>query len=370
MISSRNRPGTRFLLIGFVATALLSVATSTTVLAKDDATTSSFDHGRRFIELGVPSTGLNRNLGQPIWRFPALEPFVPLFGDPVALLGFNTVGALDALVGVGAGNSAPLSPASPGDTILASHLDPIGLGFVGLDPSTVPFSVLNVPLDETAVLVDDFGVNREDVVCATDSSALNVITRAGPCDDTLTLATWQRARGVGVFDCRSDGSARARLFMRNLRPNRLYTVWLIIEDFASGPQFLVRPIPFGGVPNVVISDRWGRGQLDRELNYCPHEQDQALGLAVVMRGNGENFGGVATPFLNQQDPATAFDGLAGLIPGSVAFVQLSFNITGIPVEGATAGTPDAQLVDRQGLDAEMLEAFPALESLLTPGRRE
>lgn len=360
MISSWNRPGTRFLLIGFLATAPLSVISPAGVHAKDENAGSSFDHGRRFVEIGVPSTGLNRNLGEPIWRYPALEPFVPMFGDPVALLGFNTVGALDTLIGPGNGNSTPLSPTTPGDALVASHLDAIGLGFVGLDPSTVPFSVLNVPVDETEILVDEFGVHREAVTCATDSSDLTAITRSGPCDGEITLDTWMRARGVAVIDCHPNGTARARVFLGNLRPNRLYTVWMVVEDFASGPQFLVRPIPFGGVPNVVITDRRGRAQLDRNLSYCPHDQPQALGLAVVMRGNGENFGGVAVPFLNQQDPTTAFDGFAGLIPGSVAFVQLSFNLGGIPLDSHAAGVLDAKLVDDH----------PALEGLLAPAPRD
>lgn len=318
---------------GFTIACSIALAVLAGALAAQEPTRDQgSDHrSRRFVEVGVPSTGLNRALGQPIWRFPALESFVPLFGEGITLIGFRTLGAFDPLLGAGHGNSPQLTPVTPGDTLLASHLDAFGLSFAGLDPSNVPFEALNVLIDDTPILTDDFGIQHENLPCATEVSQTNVIARAGPCRQPITLDDWMRARGVAVFDCRADGTSHARLLMRRLRPNRMYSVWLVVQDFTSGPRFLVRPIPFGGVPNILVTDPAGRGDLDRTLGFCPHDREEVLGIAVVMRSNGQNYGGVPVPFLNQEDPATAFDGFAGLIPGTVAVVQLSFNIHGIPL---------------------------------------
>lgn len=286
-------------------------------------------HGmRQFVERGEASTGLNRALGQPLWRYPALEPYVPMFGSAVTTIGFRTLGAFDPGLGEGGGNTPALDPSMPGDTILASHLDAFGLSFVGLDAGTVPLDVLNVPIHHTRVLVDEHGVTRAEIPCASDVPNPAVITRSAPCRDAVTLEEWMSARGSAHFRC-LPGGAQVSLIMEQLQPNRLYTVWAIVEDFASGPEYLIRPVPFGGVPNMVISDRFGRASLRRDLAYCPHEVPSFLGIAVVMRSNGENFGGVPVPFLNQQDPATAFAGFAGLIPGTVAHVHLSFNVGGV-----------------------------------------
>lgn len=299
--------------------------------AQDDPEPS---HGeRRFFEPAVATTGLNRLFGEPIWRFPALEAFVPIFGPPVATLGFRTLGAFDAELGPGGGNAPALSPEMPGSTVLASHMDPLGLSFVGLDPASVPPEVLNVPIHRASVLVDEHGVTRSEIPCADDSPDPASIYRSAPCGQAVTLNQWMRAYGRAVFQCFRDGSARATLTMRRLRPNRLYTVWAVVEDFESGPQFLIRPVPFGGVPNVTVTDRYGRASISRDLMYCPHDEDHFLGIVVVLRSNGENFGGVPVPFLNQQDPFSAFEGFAGQIPGSVAHVHLSVNVHGVPIDG-------------------------------------
>ncbi len=287
---------------------------------------------RRFVEAGVPTTGLNRLVGEPVWRFPALESFVPIFGDPVATLGFRTLGAFDEDLGAGVGNAPALTADHPGTTILASHLDTLGLSFVGLESASVPSTVLNIPIHDTSVLVDERGTLRTPIPCADEVSDPSIIARAAPCNEAITLEAWLQARGRAFFTCRPDGRSRVSLGMRGLRPNRLYSVWAIVEDFASGPEFLIRPVPLGGVPNLVVTDRFGRGSLYRNLAYCPHQEPSFLGIAVVLRSNGENFGGVPVPFLNQQDPVSAFDGFAGLIPGTVAHVHLSFNVGGVPAD--------------------------------------
>ncbi|MEM9487944.1 MAG: hypothetical protein AAGC55_02305 [Myxococcota bacterium] len=284
---------------------------------------------RYYVELGVPSTGLNRALSAPIWRYPQFEAFIPVLGPFVPFAGFNTSGAFDPALGAGNGNSLELTPATPVDALIASHLDALGLGFIGVNAANVPDRVLNVPIDETEVLVDDFGVVRAPVPCATGSSDPRAITRAGPCEDPVALDQWLSAGGISVTTCRPDGSARVNSVVYSLRPNRMYTVWLVTENFDGvDPGTLFKAVPFGGVPNLVVSNKNGWAKFTRELGFCPQDESAALGYVLAYRGNGQNYGGVPIPFLNQEDPDTAFAGFDGLIPGTVAQVQLSFNISG------------------------------------------
>ena len=287
---------------------------------------------RHFTELGVPSTGLNRLLGQPIWRFPNLERFVPMFGEAITQIGFSTAGAFDSDVGDRRGNAQPLTADTPGDTRLASYLDALGLSFVGVTPDMVPTEVLNIPIDDVDVLVDEFGVVRSSIACTSSVSDPTAIVRSAPCDAPITLATWLEAQGVAHTQCFADGSAEVSITMDGLRPNRMYSIWYIVENIDAGPQFFLHPLPFGGVPNIIVANRHGEAAYERQLQFCPHDQERALGVVVVMRSNGQNYGGVPVPFLNQEDATTAFAGYRGLIPGTVAHVQLSFNINGERIE--------------------------------------
>lgn len=306
------------------AAALCLVLTPLPAIAQDEDV-------RQFIEEGVASTGLNRLLGEPIWRYPNLEQFIPIFGDEVVFAGFKLAGAFDPAVGEGGGNALPLTPTTPGDTLLASFLDEFGLMLVGVNSANVPNEVLNIPVDDVAVLTDEAGVVRERIPCATETSDVIVRTRAAPCSEPVTLERWLRATGMMRSKCLADGTAEVDIVMRHLLPKRMYSIWYATENFAAGPQFFITAIPFGGVPNTVVTDRDGSARFERTLGYCPHDQAQAMGIAVVLRANGQNYGGVPVPLLNQESPDTAFEGYLGQVPGTVVHQQLSFNINGVRV---------------------------------------
>ncbi|MCG8424222.1 MAG: hypothetical protein MJE77_40535 [Proteobacteria bacterium] len=313
--------------------ALITAPWIQSTAASGDDRTGKSRSARTYVQVGTPTTGLNRALGLPVWRFPQMDQFVPLFGPFVPLIGFNTSGHFDPVLGPGNGNSPPLSPTTPGNALIASHFDAFGLSFTGISPGSVPDEVLNVPVDDTAVLVDDFGVRNEPVPCASEVDDPAVISRAGPCSEGVTLGQWMSAWGISRTRCRADGTAQIRINVRKLRPNRMYSIWLIVEDFdGQDPASLIRPIPFGGVPNIFVTDKRGSATWVRELGFCPQTDPRVLNYVIVNRANGQNYGGVPAPFLNQEDPDTAFDGYRGFIPGTVAQVQLSFNVGGIPVD--------------------------------------
>lgn len=311
--------------------AFKAIVIALPIVLVSSAAPSEDDGNRRFVEKGVASTGLNRLLGQPIWRYPNLEQFIPMLGESVVFAGFKLAGAFDPVVGEGGGNSIGLTPTTPGNALLASFLDEIGLGLVGITPEKVPNDVLNIPVDDVAVLVGEDGVRRERVPCATQTGEAIQRTRAAPCGEPVTLKRWLRAKGVMRIKCFEDGMAKVRITMRKLLPNRMYSIWYATENFAAGPEFFITAIPFGGVPNTVVTDRDGSARFARRLGYCPHDQARALGIAVVLRANGQNFGGVPAPLLNQESPDTAFEGYLGQIPGTVVHQQLSFNINGVRV---------------------------------------
>lgn len=318
-----------------VPVGLILLSTGWTALMADDgrgAVLKESGSTRVFHEEGVPSTGFNRLLGVPIWSFPNLAQFIPILGEEVVLAGFSTAGAFDSDLGEGNGNSLPLTPETSGHTLLATHFDDIGMMFLGVSRTSVPDDKLNVPVDSVEVLTDDRGVGRTALPCATSTAEPATITRAAPCDDFVTLEQWLEAEGAATIKCFADGSSSVRLDMNGLLPNRMYTAWYVQENFAAGPEKLITGFPLGGVPNVFVTGDDGSARLERDLGFCPHDVDQALGIAVHVRANGQNFGGVPVPFLNQEDPATAFEGYEGLIPGTSIIVQLSFNIHGVPFE--------------------------------------
>lgn len=293
---------------------------------------ASHDDDEVFFEPGIASTGLNRRLGVPLWYYPNLEFLIPIFGDFAPLAGFNTAGEFDPDVGMGGGNSLELTPAVDPDSLIATHLDVFGMSLLGVDPDTVPLDKLNVPYDQVEVLADDFGVGREHLPCSTDVPYGGAITRAAPCTEDITIGEWMSANGFSVISCHADGTATMSQLGWNLRPNRMYSIWYVAENFAAGPTKTVTAFPFGGVPNIVTTDKHGVGYFERELSYCPHDDPQAMGWVWAYRANGTNYGGVPVPFSNQNDPNTAFEGYEALFPGTVINVHLSFNINGVPFE--------------------------------------
>ena len=279
-------------------------------------------------EIGVSGVGYNRGpSGIPIWEFPNLAFLTqPPYNLPpfVVVAGFNTTGVFNSALGEGGGNSQPVTPATPGSALLATHFDEVGMPMMGMSRSNVPDSVLNIPMDDNRVLIDDYGVTRGKIPCLSDTVSHTVITRSAPCSEPITLSRWNEASGVLSVRCYDDGTNKIVLVMQDLMPNRVYTAWYVTEN---APK-IIQGFPLGGVPNSFTTNGDGYYLMQREMNFCPFTDTHALSFAVHMRSDGQNYGGVPVPFLNQENNFTAFDGFIGAFPGAAIHIQLNFNING------------------------------------------
>lgn len=280
------------------------------------------DHGyTNYVEAGQVATGFNRYLDQPIWFYQQLEDTIPGTG----LAGFQTGGEFDAVLRAGNGNSIPLTGATPESALMASFVDFPALAGFGLSEDSVPDRVLNVPYDDTEVLVDPFGVVRIPVPCSSDVGDPLFPSRAAPCTESITLGDWNEAWGILTDTCYDAGGATIRIAMGGLIPNRMYTVW---GDFEALEELgaLAVAMPLGGIHNVVVSNKYGIAYFERDLEFCPHEDERSIGVFVAMRPAGQNYGGTPVPFLNQENPETAFEGFDGAFPGTHIVVHLQFDL--------------------------------------------
>ena len=137
----------------------------------------------------------------------------------------------------------------------------------------------------------------------------------------ITLGDWLSAKGKAFIKCGRDGNATIDLRMRNLVPNRIYTVWSANVNAELGPFNQ----PLAGAPSAFSTDQKGNARFKRELNFCPLEpvaeaQAQMLWIMAVLHSDHMAYGGVFT---------TNADSLFG---GTVAHVHLHFPLVGEPVE--------------------------------------
>ena len=224
---------------------------------------------------GVAVIGDNNLFQKPLWDL----------GAPFGTAFFNWVFAY---------NPDGLQPFNvtadmPGDTVLAGGIDPVAQ-FLGLVPDVVDQSMINVPLHQTPVIVDNTGL-RAQVPSAEGQHGLQV-TRSLP-NNPVTIATWLKASGRLTLKCNDDGSAVAKIRLKNLLENGVYTLWTIhkVDSDGDGAIDGIAPYPFGGVPNVLVPDEHGRTEIKRRLGYCPTEDENLLFVDVAWHSDGNVYGG-------------------------------------------------------------------------------
>ena len=127
----------------------------------------------------------------------------------------------------------------------------------------------------------------------------------------ITKEDWFKASGKLTTVCDSGGNS-VSIEMQGMVPNRLYTVWALWLD-PSGPRFV--PVPFGGVPNVFITDQQGNASFDRALNFCPVEAAESgvdgkrLGLIEThLHSDHVAYGGIPAPLAAGFPPGTTLHG--------------------------------------------------------------
>jgi len=265
---------------------------------------------------GYVVTGLNRILSQPAFIFPEVEPFP-------AGIGFNTVGEFNP----NGPDPLPLTPATPGSTILASIQDPFfdRPNFPPTDPLLV-----NVQLRDVATWVAPPNLQNRAALAPHLNVPTLAYSQAEPTSLTpITLEDWFKAKGKMQIKCEEDGNS-VKIKFKGLIPNRLYTVWalwVILDE--NDPRHGIWPQPLGGVPNVYMTDKDGDATFERKLNFCPLEAAEngvngnvLLTIATHLHSDGVAYGGLPAPIA------------AGSPPGIVLHAVLEWNMgNGIPVAG-------------------------------------
>jgi len=246
------------------------------------------------------ATGANRFLGAPIRDL----------GEPFGLAGFNNVFAFTS----NGTTPTPLSEFTDPTTVLATGVDEAFLALLGLTIDDVDPDLLNVPYRQVPVNVSPDG-NVRQALPATSSVPGIIQAQANPTDN-ITLADWLRARGQAEVKCYSNG-AHVTMIFRRLIPNRLYTIWGVF----AGPAGLTAS-PFGGAPNVFVTDNKGRAKYRRQLSFCPFDESDSplLFVDVVYHSDLQNYG--AVPELPLQ----------GLHTGIVTHTQLEFSFRGESID--------------------------------------
>ncbi|CAN8066486.1 unnamed protein product [Agarophyton chilense] len=90
-------------------------------------------------------------------------------------------------------------------------------------------------------------------------------------DDRITLADWNKMSTRIVGRC-FNNSASVSIILKNALPNGLYTLWDVGVIDALTDDEALSAGPFGGLPNVIVTNRRGYGSIARRLNYCPFDK--------------------------------------------------------------------------------------------------
>lgn len=233
---------------------------------------------------GVPVTGPNSVLGQQ------LADFGP---------GGSTGSDLIAAYNPGGDEPLPLTPDTPLSTLVATTSD-------SADPS-----LINLPLRQVPTNISGDGEERASLPGQLDAAPLE-LNQTEP-SDPITLGEWLEGDGQAVFKCPKDGPPTADVRVFDLIPNRVFTLWAVFDN-GNGAR------PFGGAPNVIMTDEDGNGKFHRKLNFCPMDPIASGAemdfIVVVYHSDQQNYATQPT------QPGRGFP------PGVVAHPQLQFTVNG------------------------------------------
>ncbi len=234
---------------------------------------------------GHAVTGGNRLLGQPIQDF----------GPPLNTFGFYNMGVFNP---DGSNQPFPIDQNTPDDAILATSVDPFFLTAAGLPLSLIDESLNNIRLADVAINTS---------VAGTASSALPSTLDVDPLVPSqvpmkqVTLKDWLSAEGTAKFKCTDDKNS-VSIKVKNLLPNRLYTVWGLFLS-AEGK---FKAATLGGTPNAISTDSKGKGKFKRELGFCAFDETQSgarlIALDIIYHSDHQAYG--AVPSLVAQSDIT------------------------------------------------------------------
>ena len=225
---------------------------------------------------GVAVTGVNRLLSQPIWDL----------GAPFDSAGFNFVYGFNP----DGDDPLDLTVFTPGNTLIASGVDPDLLAMFGMPD--FDRDLANVPFRNVATIVDPSG-GRMQVPSVLDVPGF-APSKSLP-NDPLTLDDWLSASAKLKYQCNSDdGTADIVIEAENLIVNGIYSLWGVfrLDTDNDGTFDIFIPAPLGGVPNVFIADKNGKGRIERTINLCPDQEPSLLIIDLSYHSDGIVYGAV------------------------------------------------------------------------------
>ena len=251
---------------------------------------------------GVAITGLNDVKGKPFYDW----------GQPFGAFGFPTIGVYNEF----GNDSIPIDENTVGSAILASYIDPRFLIVTGATKEDVKPEWVNVPLRNIPVNTDFAFVKKESLKGVMSTEPLE-LAQTEPSNH-ITLEQWMDASGVATILCRNT-AALVKIRMKNLIPNRMYSVFGTLGLPRDGSATSFFPIPLGGSPNIFVTDVNGDAFYKREMNFCPFEKESTnrtlLTINVQYHADHQNYGAVPEPgFIN------------GLWQGVITFNHVQFPV--------------------------------------------
>jgi len=241
------------------------------------------EHSQATVIKGEAVTGFNQRLGQSLWDLG------PGFGTAsfAFVFGFNPDRALPDM----------LTQESPGDTLVATGLDPNFAGLLGSFADGVDQRFINVPLKKVPVIVNEFTADRAVLPSALDAAPYEP-SRALP-NDPVTLDAWLDAEGRVEVACQENGTAKIDFSFSGLIENGVYTAWGIFtrDTDGNGMDDQLLAIPLGGVPNVFVADSHGEADFSRTLGFCPTEEATLRLVDIAYHADGNLYGGAVDLYL-------------------------------------------------------------------------
>ena len=224
------------------------------------ASASQAEERREFYQ-GHVTHGINVFNDEPLVDYSRVSPGVPwLNANPL-------VREIGVLAPPGASDAEVITAETDRDLPMATTRSFVDFfnPFSKDDPS-----LFNLTLDQTGVSFFGFGsLDQRIPVQPFAAAAPGTVYRA---EDNLarpTLGQWDAAGGLLGVECRSDGSARVSVTLRNGLPNGVYTLWDVGVLHPLTPQEQGYAVPFGGLPNILLTDEDGCGYKELTVPYCP-----------------------------------------------------------------------------------------------------
>lgn len=215
---------------------------------------------QRTVVNGYVAHGINTYNNQDIGDYTGVAPTVAFLNAEPKI---KEIGALAP----GASNAAVIDPSTDRSLPLATIRSFVDFFNPG---AAVDAGLFNQPLD--AIGTNFFGwgdpsarVTMLDFENATPGS----VYRAKGTNKRPTVGDWEKISGRIAVECASDGTATARVSIRNGFPKAIYTLWDIGALNPGGAQEQGYAVPFGGLPNLLVTDDAGCANKKVKLPYCP-----------------------------------------------------------------------------------------------------